>query len=163
MEFKMPIFVHLTQAKSKSNILRNGVKKSKIHDEGADNGVFCMPVINDFFATHQWLQEIKRFEKKNLIAIYFRVKNHEILSYGQYNNKPYSGSASEATRAFMDLEDKMGFQTIIPRSIKPSEIIKIKESTQMIGWRFYPEAKGRKLCLYPACLGRGGINQTKFL
>ena len=58
----MPAFVHLTQEKEKNRIQRSGIRKSRIHLKNTDTGVFCMPVINDYFATHQWLREIKRFE-----------------------------------------------------------------------------------------------------
>lgn len=113
----MPVFVHLIQEKEKTRIQRSGIRKSRIHLNNTDAGVFCMPVINDYFATHQWLREIKRFEKKNITGIYFRVGSSEPVWYGYYFETHKKGTAAEAVEAFMRMNDKMGFQVIIPRNI----------------------------------------------
>ena len=159
----MPVFVHLTQEKEKNRIQKSGIRKSKIHTKNTDTGVFCMPVINDYFATHQWLREIKRFEKKNIAGVYFRVGSSEPVWYGYYFEAHKKGTAAEAVEAFMRMNDKMGFQVIIPRNIHTEEIIKIKDLYQGVGWRFYPKAHGKRMCLCPGCLAKGDINTNKHI
>ena len=157
----MPVFVHLTQERDKNRIEKSGIKKSKIHFKDADTGVFCMPVIIDYFATHQWLREIKRSEKKNIIGVYFRIGSDEPVWYGYYFEKHKKSTAAEAVEAFMKTDDKMGFQVIIPRNIHAEEIIRMKALSQVIGWRFYPKAHGKRICLCPGCLVKGDMNTNK--
>mgnify|MGYP003623764083 CR=1 FL=1 len=69
-------------------------------------------------------------------------------------------SAAEAFAAFMKAEDKMGYQVIIPRKIRPSEIHKIKD-IPLIGWRYFPSSKNRKRCFCPACISKGEYGVRK--
>ena len=63
----------------------------------------------------------------------------------------------------MRMNDKMGFQVIIPRNIHAEEIIKMKDLYQGVGWRFYPKAHGKRMCLCPGCLVKGDINTNKHI
>ncbi|QQO10360.1 hypothetical protein [Breznakiella homolactica] len=157
----MSIFVHLTEERNKNKIIQNGIKTSKIHYENIPKGVFCMPVINDFYATHQWLREIKQYNSGNeIIAVYFRIPDDDEVYYGKYTEKMIMGLSKEAHKTFLSLEDKMGFQTIIERKISSKEIIRIKNLPQVIGWRHYPKSHERKRCLCPACLLKGSYKST---
>ncbi|XOK60354.1 HEAT repeat domain-containing protein [Paenibacillus elgii] len=157
----MPVFVHLTPEQSIANIVRNGIKPSEVHVDGVGDGVFCMPLIHDFYASHQWLRELRRFNKKNMTAVYFKLSDEESVFFGDYFQKHRRGSAGQAVKAFLDREDRMGFQVIVPRKIAKNEILRTKKLSQTIGWRFYPKAKGTRRCLCPGCLRGGEANDNK--
>ncbi|MDO3680343.1 HEAT repeat domain-containing protein [Paenibacillus ehimensis] len=159
----MPVFVHLTPEQSIANIVRNGIKPSEVHAAGVGDGVFCMPVIHDFYASHQWLRELRRFNKKNMTAVYFKLGDEETVFFGDYHQKHRQGSAGQAVKAFLDREDRLGFQVIVPRKIAKNEILRSKKLSQTIGWRFYPKAKGTKRCLCPGCLRGGEMNDNKLI
>jgi hypothetical protein len=55
------VFVHFTDENKKNSIIKNGIKMGTIHYKNIKKGVFCMPVIPDFYATHQWVREIKQY------------------------------------------------------------------------------------------------------
>lgn len=121
-----------------------------------------MPVTDDFFTTHQWARELIRFGLRNPTGIYFKIPDDTEVWFGRYNQKHHRGTAANAVKAFSQLDDKMGFQVIIPRKITRDEIQRIR-AVPKLGWRFYPDAKGRKPCLCPACLGRGEYGSRKLL
>jgi hypothetical protein len=105
----MALFVHLTDEKNRRHI-HDGIKQGKIHDEAVSRGVFCMPVISDFYATHQWLREMKMCRAANsIIAIYFKIPDNESVLYGQYNMQMLKTTAAEAHKIFNELENKSAF------------------------------------------------------
>jgi hypothetical protein len=158
----MAVFVHFTDENNKNSIIKNGIKADTIHYEHINNGVFCMPVISDFYATHQWVREIKQYNSGNeIIAIYFKIPDEEIVFCGKYNEKMEKVKATEAHKIFTNLEDKMGFQTIAIRKILKNEITRINNIPQIIGWRHFPKSHERKRCLCPACLATGSYNSKK--
>ena len=155
----MAIFVHFTEEKNKSSIIKNGIKLQKIHYENINKGIFCMPVIPDFYATHQWVRELKQYKSGNeIVAVYFKIPDEELIFCGKYNEEIIKLKASNTHNKFMNLEDKMGFQAIINRKIFPNEVTKIKGIPQIIGWRHFPKSHERKRCLCPACLSKGAYN-----
>jgi hypothetical protein len=158
----MAVFVHFADENNKDSIEKNGIKINIVHYEQISKGVFCMPVISDFYATHQWVREIKQYNSGNeIIAIYFKIPDDEVVFFGKYNEKLEKIKATGTHKIFIDLEDKMGFQTIITRKILKNEIIKIKNIPQIIGWRHFPKSHERKRCLCPACLAFGSYNSKK--
>ena len=155
----MAIFVHFTDENNKNSIVKNGLRVEKIHYEDINKGIFCMPVIPDFYATYQWLREIKQYNSGNEItAVYFKIPDDETVFCGKYNEKIIRTTAVEAHNTFINLEDKMGFQVIIIGKIFPNEITKIKNISQIIGWRHFPKSHEIKRCLCPACLTKGSYN-----
>ena len=54
----------------------------------------------------------------------------------------------------------MGYEVIVPEPIGPHAIHRVRRLSQVIGWRYSPEAKGRVPCGCPACLGRGEIRSN---
>ncbi len=139
----MGLFVHLSPENQIEKIRKSGISVSKVHYKKIKKGVFCMPVINDFYSTHQWLRELRRFNKKNIVGIYFNIPDEEIVWIGHYNEEPNQMKASQAIKMFIEIENKMGIEVTIPRKIKASEIKKIKNLPQIIGWRYFPESHGK--------------------
>ncbi|EMO41748.1 hypothetical protein LEP1GSC186_1768 [Leptospira noguchii serovar Autumnalis str. ZUN142] len=151
----MSVFLHLTSIQNKNSIFRSGVKTSSIHYENVRRGVFCMPVISDFWITHQWLREIKRFSKGPIIGIYFKIPDLEPVWSGNYNSELMFSTAIESTQLLLSTENKLGFQIVLPRKVTKKEILKIKNLPQTVGWRYFPEAHSKVRCLCPACLPKG--------
>jgi hypothetical protein len=65
--------------------------------------------------------------------------------------------ASEAVAAFQTSDDAHGLEVLIARRIGPKEITRVRTVPQVLGWRFYPEAKG-KSPLWPQ---KGSINASR--
>lgn len=158
----MAMFVHLTSENNLQSIRRVGIRLETIHYPESPKGIFCMPVINDFYATHQWVRELMRFGLRNPCAVYFRLPDNETVWFGRYNICPIKVKASEAVAAFIKAKDRMGFQVILPRKVLPKEIGRTRLMPPL-GWRFYPAAKGKNPCLCPACIGRGEYGSHKML
>ena len=152
----MPTLVHIADVKEIAAIRRNGIKISKRR-----TGIYCMPVTPDFFVSHQWLRELKRSGVRTLCAVYFRLPSEEIVFAGRYNAEHREIPLFEAMREFNEGKQQLGYELIIPRKILPNEILSVKPLPQNVGWRFYPEAKGKPpFCTCRYCTG-GGIKSNR--
>lgn len=136
----MAAFVHLTTVSNLTRIRRGGIRTAK----GAP-GVYAMPVLPDFQRSHQWLRELRRWNGgRSVVAVYFRVPGDTPAVFGRYNREHSEGTADEAVAALMALEDAGGFESAILRDVTTDEITSIRHLPQLTGWRYFPEAKGRK-------------------
>ncbi|MDR3346939.1 MAG: hypothetical protein LBS73_07165 [Campylobacteraceae bacterium] len=143
----MATFVHLSDEKNTAAIIKNGIKGEV---------VFCMPVITDFYATHQWLREMRRCHRGcNIIAIYFKIPDDEMVLCGNYLCELERASAKKAHEIFLNLPNKLGFQVMVERKILKAEITRTKHLPQTIGWRYFPASNGKQLCFCPACISFG--------
>lgn len=160
----MPIFVHIADERDSKSIQKNGLTlpKNKLREyenEARKWGVFALPVINDFMISHQWVRELKRRGHRNTIGIYFRIPDDEMVWAGIYTQAKSRITAAEAA-ARLSNEKILGYEVIIPRSIISSEITAIR-TLPNIGWRFFPEAKGKPpFCLCKYC-NRGDIKSMR--
>jgi hypothetical protein len=151
----MPMMVHLTSAKNVRQIMRTG-----IHKDG--RGVYCMPVLPDYYTSHQWLRELRRWKTGPLVAIYFRLDDDEIVECGPYWQAHRSLSVVEAVRLFrQQLEETQGWEIIVSRSITSGEIHKVRALSQTLGWRYSPGVRSRPWCNFPVCVSRGEFNSSK--
>lgn len=177
----MALFIHLTPEKNLRNILRNGIKvRSKF-----SRGIFAMPVLQNYFVSHQWLRELRNWGQKNFVAIYFRIPDDEEVTIGRYNGEHFQMTASEATGKLFEAQyncstelpkqpkrrkkpkfvqptSPLGYEIIIHRAISPKEIIRIKSVSQVLGWRYSPEAHGKPPVVCLCCeRGRYGIRKLE--
>jgi hypothetical protein len=138
----MPLFVHIADEHDAASIKRSGLRLAKSLPR-ANHGIFAMPVISNFVLTHQWVRELKRQGFRTAVGVYFRIPKEEAVLVGRYNEAKIACSASEAAARFRS-EQMLGFETIIPRSIKPREVHAIRALPQTLGWRYFPgsHAKG---------------------
>lgn len=61
-------------------------------------------------------------------------------------------TAAEAVAEFMAAENREGWEVIIPRRVEAKEIHRTKPLPQALGWRYYPEAKGKPpFCVCEYC------------
>lgn len=149
----MPIFIHLAPANQIKRIRKVGIKRS--------NGyVFCMPVVPVYYVSHQWVRELRRWKPGPMMAVYFSLPDAEQVWVGHYFKQHRHCGANEATKEIMDAPDAQGFEVIVERSIKPSEIRKIRAIPQVTGWRYMPGQHNRPPCLCPYC-SRGDFNAQR--
>jgi hypothetical protein len=120
-----------------------------------------MPVLPNYFASHQWLRELKRRGAKTFVGIHFRIPDEEPVLVGHYRHAHTAMSAAEAGKLIMDAADARGYEVIVARRIEADEIHSVRSVNRVVGWRYYPEAKGRKpFCRCRAC-NRGEIRATR--
>lgn len=151
----MPILVHLADEKESARIKNNGIKVGK-----GRQGVFCMPVLQNFYLSHQWLRELKRSGATTFVGIYFKVDRKTKVYFGRYNEEHKHIELGEAIKVIQNVEDPLGYEIIIDRKIGAKEIHKIKSLPQNIGWRYMPAANGRKPCGCDFCI-RGSIKANR--
>ena len=147
----MPTLVHLADERDFKKILSAGIKVRK-----NGQGVYCMPVLPDFYVTHQWLRELKRFGAKSIVGVYFKVDSSELVYAGKFSEQHKHIPLGKAIKEIMSLQDPLGYELIIDRKIKPKEICNIKPLPHNVGWRYLPGSNGTIPCTCEFCL-RGRI------
>ena len=60
-------------------------------------------------------------------------------------------SAAEALGFIARQENAEGYEVIVPERIPRSQVHRIKRLPQVVGWRYYPGAHGKKPCGCPVC------------
>jgi hypothetical protein len=146
----MAMFVHLAPEKYAATIRRSGI--SRLRKAGVpEPGVFATPVARNFFVSHQWLRELKRRGAGPIIGVYFRLPDEQLVWVAHYRQAHQRMTAAEAVALFMHGESLEGFEVIVPRKVTAGEIHRIRRLPQVIGWRYYPGAHGKKPCGCPFC------------
>lgn len=146
----MAQFIHLFDERNLGKIRRNGLKGQK-HTFGNRRGVFCFPQTENFVVNHQWMRELRRFRGTNIMAVRFRIQDSEPVLLGRYNEKHLEVSASEAVGIAREHESPLGLEVVILRNIFSKELQSFYVPPKVTGWRYYPEAKGKKPCGCPYC------------
>jgi hypothetical protein len=144
----MATFVHLTPEKNVKAILRNGISRLR-RTTDRPHGIYAMPVTRNFYVSHQWLRELKRGGQAPIAGVYFRIPDDERVWVGHYNRSHQEMTAAEAAGLVGKGENVEGYEIIVPRRIEAKEINRIKMPPQIVGWRYYPEAHGKKPCGCP--------------
>lgn len=153
----MPTLVHLTDEKNFRNILRGGISAGRY-----GSGVYCMPVLPDFYITHQWLRELKRNGARSYIGVYFKLPSSELVYAGRYGKPHRHIPLGEAIKEIMELEDPLGYELIVARKIEAGEISRVRHLPQTLGWRYFPGSHNKRPCNCEYCL-RGTIKGRKTL
>jgi hypothetical protein len=153
-------FVHLTRASNEPRVASVGLAGSRttLRTEADQplllpRAVFAMPVVRDFWTTHQWLRELRRGHREKMIAVHFRVQDAEPVYVGRFGAPHALVTAAEVARWVTD--HPAGAEAVIPRSIGPKEVLGIRHLTQLVGWTRVPEAERRSDCICERCLPRG--------
>lgn len=141
----MAMFVHLAPEKRAASIRRSGISRLR-KVRTPDPGVFVMPVTRNFFVSHQWLRELKRRGAGPIVGVYCRVPDDQCVWVAHYSQAHQRMSAADAVALFLSDAALEGFEVIVPRKILSSEIHRIRKLPQIVGWRYYPGAHGRKPC-----------------
>ena len=157
----MVSLIHIADKNDEASIAKNGISAAKRRT--GLRGVCAVPVVRDFAITHQWARELKRRGVRTLICVQFKISNDERVWVGKYNGEKLEMAASDAAGAFLAHTGPMGFEVIVPRKIMPKEITRVYLAPRITGWRYYPEAKGRKpFCRCKFC-NRGEIRAQRLI
>ena len=121
----------------------NGISRLRRAIGSRPGGIFAVPVTRNFYLSHQWLRELKRRNQGPIAGVYFRIANDELVWVGHYGQAHRRMTAAEAAAEFMAAESREGWEVIIPRRIAAGEIHRVRSLPQVVGWRYYPGAKGK--------------------
>lgn len=160
----MALYVHLTFAENAKAIQRSGITPTRLVDNS--KGVFALPVIQNFYISHQWVRELKRRPRGSglIVGVYLRIPDDEIVRIGHYGylNEKEKLTATQAASVMLECENRLGFEVIISRRIHRSEIHKIKRLPQGIGWRYRANSHGIRPCPCRYCnRGTYGAQQIR--
>jgi len=123
--------------------------------------VFAVPVTRSFYVSHQWLRELKRDGQRTISAVYFRIPDDEQVWIGHYNGPHRAVSANEAAAIMSAAEAREGYEVIIPRPIASSEIHRVRNLPQVIGWRYMPGSHKLCKCMCVVCNPAGSIKSKR--
>ncbi|MCB9840575.1 MAG: hypothetical protein H6809_02850 [Phycisphaeraceae bacterium] len=168
----MPLLIHLLDARDAPSIRRSGIRAAaatiQTHAGRAElpAAVFAMPVLPNFYASHQWLRELKRRGMRTIAAAYVRMRADALVWAGRYNAEHRLLPLGHAAGLVMREADPRGWEVIIPHAVPPKAIHAIRDVPQVVGWRYFPEAheKGPWKCLCDRCREsvRGDIKARRF-
>jgi len=144
--------IHITKAENEKSIVNSGLKIGKY-----SGGLYFMPRIQNFLISHQWARELKRSGVKNFIAVDFKIPGSEQVWFGKYNEGHSKLALNQAIKEFMAKEDQLGYEFFIERKVLSSEISNIRKISKPMGWRYEPNAHGKKPCPCPMCIQGGGF------
>lgn len=133
----MPMFVHLTSENNLPAILRGGISRIR-RRAGRPHGIYAMPVTRNFYVSHQWVRELRRWKSSSIVAVYFRIADEEMVWVGHYNSTHQQMTAAEAVSVIMSSDRTEGYEVIVPRRIGKGEIHRVKSLPQVVGWRYFP-------------------------
>jgi hypothetical protein len=157
----MALFIHIADKNDEASIVKNGIRASK--RKTGPRGVYAVPVIPSYTTNHQWSRELKRGGVRTLICVQFRIPDDEFVLAGKYDGEKLEMSASAAAGAFLAHTDPMGLEVIVPRRIMPKEIARTYPAPRLTGWRYYPDAKGRKPFCHCKFCNRGEIRAQRLI
>lgn len=143
----MPALVHLADEREAANIKRSGIKIGKYRQ-----GIYCMPVLQNFYLSHQWLRELKRRGVRTFVGVYFKVDSKTKVFAGKYNTGHQHIELGQAIKEMQSLDDPLGYEIIIDRKIEAKEIEKITSLPQNVGWRYKPWSNGQRPCSCDYCI-----------
>ena len=153
----MPLLVHLADERNSASIIKNGIKPGK-----GRKGIFCMPVLQSFYISHQWLRELKRDGARSYIGVYFKLDSNTMVYAGKYHEPHRHIPLGQAIREIRSMKDPLGYELIIDRKIEAKEIGRIRNLPQHVGWRYFPASHEKGIgCICAMCLPRGSIKAKR--
>ena len=147
----MPTLIHLADERETASIMNAGIRP-----RAKGGGVYCLPVLPNFYVSHQWLRELKRWGARTYVGVYFKIHSDEMVFAGRFNEKHRLTRLGDAIKEIMSLDDPLGYELIVDRKINPTELSGIKHLPQTIGWRYSPKSHRQRPCACEYCL-RGTI------
>lgn len=143
---------HLAPEKFADKIRRNGISVAS-RNGWKRPGVYAMPILPDFFASHQWLRELRRRGQRSFVAIDFVIPDDEVVLVGHYSTPHVELPVADAVDVIRQAESALGFEIVVKRRVESSEIARMRHVPQVVGWRYFPGAHGRVPCGCPVCVG----------
>jgi hypothetical protein len=118
-------------------------------------------VTPNYAVSHQWLRELKREGAKTLVAVVFRIDDDEVVFARHYSGVPLEMSASAAAGVILSHPEPLGYEVMIPRRIKPTEIVAVLHVAQKLGWRKIPGTQKASICTCPVCVPPGTVKSSR--
>jgi hypothetical protein len=152
----LALLVHITAENLAKRIARNGISPK-------GGFVWAFPILESYTLTHSWSRELKRTGPTTLSAISFRVPDGETVYARHYREQRRAMSAAEAVAYIRGRPDPRGYEIMLTRRVDPGDIVRVRVLPKAIGWRYYPEAKGRPpwMCDCELCAPRGEVNASR--
>ena len=150
---------HLAPEKFAALIRRNGIAARSRHGWNV-RGVYAMPLGPNFFASHQWLRELRCKGQRSFVAVDFVVPDDELVLVEHFHAPHLTVPATKAGQLIRDADSPLGYEIIVPRRIDTKDVARIRAVPQVVGWRYHPDAHGRAPCGCPVCAG-GGFGDRK--
>jgi len=147
-------FVHVLPERLAARVRATGLAARSAGRSGG-RGVYLMPVLSSYTLTHQWVRELRRWHPGPFVAADVRLGAGEPVWAGHYAQGPVAVTAAEAVGMSRDGRDVRGFEVFLPRRIVAGEVRRIRKIAKPVGWRYLPDAHGRRPCACPACLTPG--------
>lgn len=139
----MATFVHLTLESQSKHIQRVVISRLRKQFGECPSGVFAVPVVSDFYVSHQWLRELKRLNARPIVGVCFRLPDTDTFCVGHYNQNHREMAAALSVTVVEAADDAQGWEVVVPRRIEVKEIHDVLTLPQVIGWRYFPNAKGK--------------------
>lgn len=155
----MALFIHLTPERNARPIQRSGIRCRR-SPYPAGRVVHAVPVTKSYFISHQWLRELKRAGQRTFVAVHFRIPDEEPVLVGHYGSEHIQMTAAQAVGHIASSTKPEGYEVLIPRRIEPAEIHAVRSVRQVLGWRYYPGAHGKRPCGCSYCQ-RGQVGSKK--
>lgn len=137
----MAQFIHLTDERLLKRLEKSGIRLTNWGTQ--IRCVYATPVLRDFQVSHQWLRELKNKGVRTIGAVQFRIPDKEQVLVGRYDEEPLAVTAAQAVKVFMEHSTGLGLQILVLRRIEAREITRCYVPTQIIGWRYHPDAHGK--------------------
>ena len=118
------MFVHLTTESRIPRILRNAIAPLRKPGGTSPEGVYAVPVTRNFYASHQWLRELKLRNQGPIAGIYFRVPDEQQVWLGRYGQAHRLVTAAEAIAQLTKADDPLGWEVVVPRHIEAKKFTK---------------------------------------
>lgn len=90
--------------------------------------------MRNFFATHQWLRELKRRGCRMIVGVYFKIPDDEALLGRPLRHDAHLDDRCRRRRPDRHGRRPQGYKLIVPRRIRSDEIRKIRALPQDVGW-----------------------------
>lgn len=162
----MTRLVHLAPESAAKRIRRNGIAPTRARHpmHGYDRFVWAFPRLQSYAVSHQWLRELKRNGARTLVAVDIAMADDQPVLVGHFGSEPQLATASRAAGLVRAAPDPRGYEILVPRRIEAREIVRIRNLTQGIGWRYFPDAKAadRRPCDCPVCVPSGEIKGQRY-
>ena len=152
----MTLLVHITAENLARRIARNGICPVR-------GFVWAFPLLESYTLTHSWSREMKRSGRTTLSAVSFRVPDDEMVFARHYREQRRAMTAAEAVGYIRGRPDPRGYEIMLKRRVNPNEIVRVRVLPKAIGWRYYPEAKGKSpwTCDCEVCVPRGEVKASR--
>lgn len=143
---RMTMLIHLIDERNSASVKRSGIRggpytlRSGESTVSLSDAVFAMPVLPNFYASHQWLRELKLRGMRTIAGAYFRERADALVWVGTYNGEHRLLPLGHACGLIMREADPRGWQLVLPSSVPPKAIHAIREVPQVVGWRFFPKS-----------------------